>query len=251
MRKPQRKTISPEEQEEQNFQRSIAELREQPIHNPTVKYEIGEDVKFGGFTRSKVIDILDNGEIYILHCESDKTQHRKSNTETCKRVCAWFDVFKKNEDFANVPIISKRDDMQINYFQQDIGSLLNRYYFLGIIMNPDYQRDLVWNEDQEQSLLHSIFNNIDIGKFAFISLPSVGDEYYIPSTKKKPDDALNGLTKLGRLLYKLKGMNDKKKVRILHPIGFIVFILMMIAAIPLCLFKPFTIFDILDEFTLI
>jgi hypothetical protein len=80
---------------------------------------------------------------------------------------------------------------------------------------------------------------------------SVGDEYYIPSSKKKPDDALNGLTKLGRLLYKLKGMNDKKKVRILHPIGFIVFILMMIAAIPFCLFKPFTIFDILSEFTLI
>jgi hypothetical protein len=43
MRKTQHKTISPEEQEEQNFQRSLAELREQPIHNPTVKYEIGED----------------------------------------------------------------------------------------------------------------------------------------------------------------------------------------------------------------
>jgi hypothetical protein len=42
------------------------------------------------------------------------------------------------------------------------------------------------------------------------------------------------LTKLGKLLCKVKGMNDKKKVRILHPIGFIVFILMMIAAIPLC-----------------
>ena len=80
---------------------------------------------------------------------------------------------------------------------------------------------------------------------------STGDEYHIPSTNKKLDDSLNGLTKLGRLLYKLKGMNDKKKVRILHPIGCIVFILMMIIAIPLCLFKPFTIFDILTEFTLL
>lgn len=205
MRKTQHKTISPEEQEEQNFQRSLAELREQPIHNPTVKYEIGEDVKFGGFTRSKVIDILDNGEIYILHCESDKTQHGKSNTETCKRVCPWFDVFKKNETFANVPIISKRDDMQISYFQQDISSLLNRYYFHGIIMNPDYQRDLVWNEDQEQSLLHSIFNGIDIGKFAFISLPYTSDvreAYEILDGKQR----LNTIIKFteGRIKYQGK-----------------------------------------------
>lgn len=78
-------------------------------------------------------------------------------------------------------------------------------------------------------------------------LISTGDEYYTPTQKVSTE----GLSKLGKLLYKVKGMNDKKKVRILHPIGFIVFILMMIAAIPLCLFKPFTIFDILDEFTLI
>lgn len=86
---------------------------------------------------------------------------------------------------------------------------------------------------------------IIIGVFRL--LISTGDEYYIPTPKVSTE----GLTKLGRLLYKLKGMNDKKKVRIIHPLGFIVFILMMIASIPLCLFKPFTIFDILDEFTLV
>lgn len=80
---------------------------------------------------------------------------------------------------------------------------------------------------------------------------SVGDEYYIPRSKKKPADTLNGLTKLGKLLYKLKGMSAEKKVRIIHPIGFIIFILMIIASIPICLFKDATIFDILNEFTLI
>ena len=60
-----------------------------------------------------------------------------------------------------------------------------------------------------------------------------------------------GLTKFGILLYKLKCVTDNKKVRILHPIGFIVFILMMIASVPICLFSEATIFDILKEFTLL
>ena len=78
---------------------------------------------------------------------------------------------------------------------------------------------------------------------------SVGDEYYIPTNKKTSN--MNGLTKFGKILYKLKGVTDDRKVRVLHPIGLIVFILMMIASIPICLFKEVTIFDILNEFTLI
>ena len=62
---------------------------------------------------------------------------------------------------------------------------------------------------------------------------------------------MKGLTKFGRFLYKLKGVTDDRKVRVLHPIGFIVFIFMMIASIPICLLKEVTIFDILKEFILI
>jgi len=61
----------------------------------------------------------------------------------------------------------------------------------------------------------------------------------------------NGLTKFGKFLYKVKGVTDNRKVRVLHPIGFITFIIMLIASIPICLFTEATIFDILKEFTLI
>lgn len=37
-------------------------------------------------------------------------------------------------------------------------------------MSPDYQRDYVWELSDKQLLIDSIFNNIDIGKFAFIHL---------------------------------------------------------------------------------
>ena len=37
-------------------------------------------------------------------------------------------------------------------------------------MNPDYQRGLVWDEENKTLLLNSIFNNIEIGKFSFIKL---------------------------------------------------------------------------------
>lgn len=59
------------------------------------------------------------------------------------------------------------------------------------------------------------------------------------------------LTKFGVLLYKLKGVTDNKKVRIVHPIGIFVFVVMLIVSIPICLFSEATIVDILKEFTLI
>jgi len=37
-------------------------------------------------------------------------------------------------------------------------------------LNPDYQRGLVWDEENKTLLLNSIFNNIEIGKFSFIKL---------------------------------------------------------------------------------
>lgn len=42
------------------------------------------------------------------------------------------------------------------------------YYLHGVDMNPTYQRDYVWEDSDKDSLLDSIFNHIEIGKFAFI-----------------------------------------------------------------------------------
>jgi hypothetical protein len=41
-------------------------------------------------------------------------------------------------------------------------------YHSGVDFSPDYQRDLVWTMEQKISLMESIFNNVDIGKFTFI-----------------------------------------------------------------------------------
>jgi uncharacterized protein with ParB-like and HNH nuclease domain len=69
-------------------------------------------------------------------------------------------------------------------------------------MNPNYQRELVWNEEQEQALLHSIFSNIDIGKFSFIELPydvNIRESYEILDGKQR----LNTIVKFteGRIKY--------------------------------------------------
>ena len=194
-----------EELEALNFERLISKLREQPIRNPTVKYEVGEEVKFSGFTKSIVTDILDNGEIYILECTETKNRFGNEETALHKRCCAWFEIFKCNEQLKDVQIVHTKNNLQISYFQQDIGSLLNRYYQLGVIMNPEYQRDLVWSEEQEQSLLDSIFNDNDIGKFSFIHIPydaNIRERYEILDGKQR----LNTIIKFneGRIKYKGK-----------------------------------------------
>ena len=60
--------------------------------------------------------------------------------------------------------------MRIDFVNSTIESLIHKYYAFGINMNPDYQRDYVWELSDKQLLIDSIFNNIDIGKFAFIHL---------------------------------------------------------------------------------
>jgi len=45
------------------------------------------------------------------------------------------------------------------------------YYSAGINMSPDYQRDLVWSDEDRQALISSIMANVDIGKFVVSKKP--------------------------------------------------------------------------------
>lgn len=67
--------------------------------------------------------------------------------------------------------VSYRDSVFVQYMQMSINSIFTTVYSFGLDMDPDYQRGNVWLIEDKVKLIDSIFNNVDIGKFAFIKVP--------------------------------------------------------------------------------
>ena len=57
-------------------------------------------------------------------------------------------------------------NIDINFINSSIESLIFKYYNFGIDLDPDYQRGYVWAKKDKEDLIDSIFNNISLGKFA-------------------------------------------------------------------------------------
>ena len=197
-----KKVNAPPTEDEQN-ERALRDTRAMKINEPTIFYEVGQDVKYGGFDRAKVLEAFDGGKIYKLHCESDKDVHGTPTIEVCIRHAVWHDVFMPFKMTNVGEPISRKDDLRIVFYMGDISSLLHKYYYFGVNMNPDYQRDLVWTEEQEHSLIDSIYNHVEIGKFAFNHCGYTGEYgYEIIDGKQR----MNTLLKFaeGRIKYKGK-----------------------------------------------
>lgn len=227
MAKKTSKTLTPEELkalDDNNRLNEIEKLRKRGVPEPTVFYAVGDEVKWGGMIKSTVLEIYDNGKIYLLDCVTTKA-YSSDTYENCLRIAVWYDVYKPIKSLEHVPVIRKRDDTRIEFFRSDLSSLLFKYYDFIVNMNPEYQRDLVWTETQEQALLDSIYNNIEIGKFAFIHLDYNANDptsYEILDGKQR----LNTLIKFneGRIKYKgltIFEMNTIDRYHFYHyPISF-------------------------------
>jgi len=142
-------------------------------------FSVGEEVYVhnGGFISAQILEKLEEG-IYEIYITYRTTEPYKSEEviETRKRILGWYDVFKlANEDCD----IELGEDLRLSFMQQQISSLLGSYIIhFGTDFNPSYQRDLVWDLENEQKLIESIFNRIDIGKFVFIHMGYKSDLMY-------------------------------------------------------------------------
>lgn len=167
-RKPAKELTAEEILKQQREQQ--LRLMEDEINNlnePTYKFEIGDKVAYGAFKECTVAEILYGGKVYGLHCISIEEKYGIQSEEEVYRVAAWVGVRPIPTGDSN---FSRNNDVRINFINSSIESLLHKYYSFGVNMNPDYQRGYVWDLEDKQLLIDSIFNNIEIGKFAFIHL---------------------------------------------------------------------------------
>jgi len=139
------------------------------VPEPRRFFTKGDRLDFGGFDEVYVIDKNDEESYtYKIKCiayNNGKYDRKELGTVEKEMIVKWTDICLFNTTSTK---FYNRNSLNINFMQQNISSLISRYYFNGVNMNPDYQRDIAWTFEDKQKLLHSIFNEMDIGKFAFV-----------------------------------------------------------------------------------
>lgn len=139
------------------------------IPYPTRIFSNGQEVRNGAHQKTVVLESAEDNRIYLIEHDYivNKPDSRSHGSHfTKKRWVIWVDLLPKN--FSETKIFSKKDDLDLTYFQSSISSFDSIVYFFGINLNPDYQRGLVWELSDKIKLIDSIFNNVDIGKFVFV-----------------------------------------------------------------------------------
>lgn len=190
------------------------------IPSPCIQYSVGDRVKYGNWDWSAVLKVYENGLYYKLVSVTRKTNRNIPDESELKiHYIAWFDFtpYRSLDEWEQTETLTQDEDIRFSFQQRDINSLLAHYFGkYGIDLEPEYQRGNVWTLEQKQSLIDSIFHNVDIGKFCIIKRPW-GPDGMKPLTPKLYEmlDGKQRLTAIvefftGRFSYKGKYYNDLK-----------------------------------------
>ena len=168
-----KKGLSPEEKLAESRAVALREIEEAVRYQnePTYFFKPGDHVAYGAMNDSVVEEVLHDGKAYLLKCVATENNYGNPYTYETYRGVYWVNVrpLKTMEDAETN--VSDIPDIRLFFLNQTVESLLHKYYHFGVDMNPDYQRDFVWNATDKEYLLDSIFKGIDIGKFVFVNRP--------------------------------------------------------------------------------
>ena len=135
-----------------------------------IKYEVGEEVILGAHQNCKIIEVFENGKFYEVECYGTKRMYSELIEYNRKHIVDAYSL-EKLSSRENKKLLAKRDKHSLCYSNMQISSILTNLFYFGTNMNPEYQRDYVWEKSDKISLIDSIFNDYDIGKFLFRKLP--------------------------------------------------------------------------------
>ena len=168
---------------------------------PTRSFQRGEAVRYGGWHPSVVQERCEDGFYYKV--ESFKEGKNGEPPQTQISFVPWVKLLPMNVGSTN---FTSNEDIRLNYQNSTVESLLSKHLLFGVDFEPDYQRGLVWDQKDKESLLDSLFMGADIGRFVFrvkndeeISDPD-GDFYEIVDGKQRMTTLLDFYA--GRFPYK-------------------------------------------------
>lgn len=161
------------------------------LGEPSYRFDVGEQVRYGSMAESVVEEVLSDGKIYVIRCTWQKPGAEKG--ETVHYAVPWTET--RPLTTANTALERNRD-IKLSFSPYTIEGVLTRYYHFGVDMDPYYQRGYVWEQEDKELLIDSIFSNIRIGELVFAkrdyeTCQSSGCLYEILDGKQRLD-ALRG-----------------------------------------------------------
>ena len=129
---------------------------------PSYRFAVGDKVEVGQLLNCVVDEILESGYMYLIRSGPNSDNYSS---------WVWTNVRPLGDDKDTE--FAKRDSAlsRLHYSNRNMYSLLNYHYLFGVDFNPDYQRGSVWDEEDREKLLDSIFAGREIGYFVFKRLP--------------------------------------------------------------------------------
>lgn len=207
-----KKELAPEEQlaaeraallKPAKIQETIAFMNE-----PSYLFNVGDSVRFGGMKSAVVEEIVEGGKAYLLKCVAVNNNYGKPYEVECYRLAKWVNVRPLKSGDTDFTV---EDGLWLRFNNGTVESLLSKCYLFGVDMDPEYQRGYVWDDEDREYLIDSIFQNIDIGKFVFVHLDA--DEWMKRNVSFEILDGKQRLNTLkmfyeNRFPYKGKYFND-------------------------------------------
>lgn len=129
--------------------------------DPTISFEVGEEVKIGNLKNCIVMEVHPSKLAYKVQTDSSFTWWN------------WTEIYKNDVVHQAIPFSRGKNILgrHLEQLNTVMHTLIHSVYHQGCIMDPWFQRDLVWNEEDKIMLLDSVFSGIDIGKFVFANRP--------------------------------------------------------------------------------
>lgn len=129
---------------------------------PSYRFTVGDKVQVGHLLNCVVDEALEGGYMYLIRSGAN------SDNYSC---WAWTNVRPLDDDKDTH--FAKRNSAlsRLHYSNRSMYSLLSFQYLFGVDFNPDYQRGSVWDDEDREKLLDSIFMGREIGRFVFKQLP--------------------------------------------------------------------------------
>lgn len=127
---------------------------------PTYFFSVGDRVLYGAVPETTIQEVINDGMVYRILCQDKKSDKDSRIPE--EQYVPWINIrpYKKGE--TN---FSCNEDIRLSYSNTTVESLLFKHLHFGVDFDPDYQRGYVWDDDDREKLITSIFMGVDIGRF--------------------------------------------------------------------------------------
>lgn len=146
--------------EEKNREIAIrsARCKATRLGKPSYFFNVGDKVRYGGWNSTVITAVFDDGAFYEVATSN------KEDGRTSKNIVIWLSL--RRLEYGETSFASN-EDIRLYYSNASVESLLSKHILFGVDFNPDYQRELVWDDKDRELLLDSLFMGADIGRFVF------------------------------------------------------------------------------------